>query len=156
MSSTKRAVTAAGIVAVIAAVVVGWASLASGDPKNTLVLEGKQTSFTPVELPPDGDSPGDEAVLAGTLSKDGKSSGTYQGYCVLIAPPDTTQCTYSFALEDGQIIVSTGYGAFNGGEHGNPRNPIVGGSGSYSKARGWVEEAESGDGTFTETFHFES
>lgn len=74
---------------------------------------------------------------------------------VAFAPPDTTQCTLSFAFEDGQIIVNTGYGAFNGGEHGNPRNPIVGGSGSYSKARGWVEE-ESGDDTFTETFHFES
>lgn len=154
MSSTRRAIAAAGVVAVLAAAIVVWAVQASSDSKKTFTVEGKLTAFTPVDLPPQGESPGDQGVLAGTLTQDGKAAGSYQGYCVNITDPGNSECTFSFALDDGQIVVTTGYGKFNGAED-SAQSPIVGGTGAYSNTRGWIEETETGEDTIRVVFHLE-
>jgi hypothetical protein len=154
MSSTKRAVAAAGLVAVILAALMVWAVQASGSEKKTFTVIEKVTSFTPNDFAPAGDSPGDLGVLAGTLTQDGKAAGSYQGYCVVITDPSNSECTFTFALKAGQIVVTTGYGTFNGSGD-TARSPIVGGTGEYSNARGWIEESEIGEGAVRVVFHIE-
>ena len=135
MSSTKRAVSAAGLVAVILAALMVWAVQASGSEEKTFTVNEKITAFTQNDLAPSGDSPGDLGVIAGTLTRNGKAAGSYQGYCVVITDPGNSQCTFTFALKGGQIVVTTGYGTFNGAVD-KARSPIVGGTGAYSKALG--------------------
>jgi len=154
MTGTKRAVAAAGIVAVIAAAFIALAVQASGDSKRSFTLEGKITAYNGVDLDPAGDSPGDLGVLAGDLTRDGEAAGTYQGYCVSITDPGNSQCTFTLALKDGQIVISTGYGEFNGAED-TSRDPIVGGSGAYSDARGWADGEETGEDTVRYVIHLE-
>ncbi len=154
MSGARRATLAAGMVAVIAAGLVVWAVSTSSDSTETFEVDGQITSFTPVDLPPEGDSPGDQGVLAGTLTREGQDAGSYQGFCVNITDPSNSECTFSFALEDGQIVVTTGYGTFNGAQD-TAESPIIGGTGSYSSARGWIEESETGEGTIQVKFHIE-
>ncbi|MEY2467313.1 MAG: hypothetical protein QOF21_11, partial [Actinomycetota bacterium] len=107
MSGTRRAVAAAGIVAVVVAALIGWAVTASGANKNTFAVDGQITAFTPIDLGPAGDSPGDQGVIAGTLTQDGANAGAYQGHCVNITDPSHSECTFSFFLDDGQIVVTT-------------------------------------------------
>ncbi|MGH9153788.1 MAG: hypothetical protein ACRD03_15620 [Acidimicrobiales bacterium] len=154
MTGTKRAVAAAGIVAVIAAVLIAWAVQASSDSKRSFTLDGKVTAYDAVDLAPSGDSPGDLGVLAGDLTRDGNAAGTYQGYCISITDPSNSQCSFTLALDDGQIVISTGYGEFNGAED-TSRDPIVGGTGAYSDARGWAEGKETGEETVRYVIHLE-
>ena len=152
MSNTKRAVTATGLGAVIIAALMAWAVHANAASVKTITVDGKVTAFTPIDQPPKGDSPGDLGVLAGTLTRGGKAVGSYQGYCISITGPSNSECTFTYALADGQIVVTTGYGKFNGAAN-RSSSPIVGGTGAYSDARGWVDETETGDGSFHSVFH---
>jgi hypothetical protein len=93
-------------------------------------------------------------VLAGTLTQNGKDAGAYQGHCVNITDPSNSECTFSYFLNDGQIVVTTGYGKFNGADD-SAESPIIGGTGRCSKARGWIEETETGEDTIRVVFHLE-
>jgi hypothetical protein len=154
MSGTRRAAAAAGVVAISAAGLIGWAVAASGANDDTFDLDGQITAFTPIDLGEEGDSPGDQGVLAGTLSDDGEAAGAYQGHCVSITDPGNSDCTFSFFLDDGQIVVTTGYGELNGAES-SAQSPIVGGTGRYADARGYIEETETGEDTIHVVFHLE-
>jgi hypothetical protein len=154
MSTAKRAMAAAGLIAVIVAALVAWTEQASGDAKKTFTLDGKLTAFTPVDLAAAGESPGDLGVIAGTLSENGDDAGSYQGYCVSITGPSNSECTFTFALEDGQLVVTTGYGDFNGADD-TARSPVVGGTGAYANTRGWVEESEPSEDTIHMVFHLD-
>ena len=101
-----------------------------------------------------GDSPGDQGVIAGTLTEDGEDAGTYQGHCINITDPSNSECTFSFFLDDGQIVVTTGYGERNGAGD-SAQSPIIGGTGAYSTARGYIEETETGEATIRVVFHLE-
>jgi hypothetical protein len=54
-----------------------------------------------------------------------------------------SQCTFTFALPAGQVVIETGYSA---GINGNKKThePIVGGTGKYSRARGYAPGEETG------------
>ena len=154
MSGTRRALVAAGVTALIATGGITWAVSASGEEKNSFAVDGKITAFTPIDVGDPGDSPGDQGVIAGTLTEDGDDVGAYQGHCVNVTDPSNSECTFSFFLEDGQIVVTTGYGADNGADD-EATSPIVGGTGRYSKARGYIEETETGEDTIRVEFHLE-
>lgn len=155
MAGTRRAVLAAAVVAIIGASLIVLAIRAGGeDSRRTFTLDGKVTAFHGVDAQPAGDSPGDLGVLAGELTRDGRPAGKYQGYCVSITGPGNSQCTFTLALEDGQLVITTGYGTFNG-ESGKSRDPIVGGSGAYSNARGWADGEETGEDTVRYVIHLE-
>ena len=124
------------------------------DRKANMTFDLHQTAEHVVDQAPAGDSAGDTAVLAGDLLRGGEKAGQYQGYCVYITSGANSQCSFALALPDGQIVLSTGYGSFNG-ETMPSRDPIVGGSGSYSKARGYAEGTEGDQGGLRYVLHVE-
>lgn len=151
----KKAIVAGAAVVVVMVGLGGWAvaSQASGSSR-TFTLEGHQTTLQVVDQAPTGDSGGDIGVLAGDLSRDGKPAGKYQGYCVQIDATNHSQCTFTLALPEGQLVIATGYGpGINGDEV--TQEPIVGGTGAYAKARGHAEGRETGPDTIEETIHLE-
>lgn len=154
MSGTRRALAVAAAATVAAAGLLAWAVTANGDERNTFAVDGQITAFTPVDLGEEGDSPGDQGVIAGILTADGEDAGAYQGHCVNITDPSNSECTFSFFLDDGQIVVTTGYGQLNGAGD-SAESPITGGTGRYSEARGYIEETETGEGTIHVVFHLE-
>lgn len=138
------AVGAAGAAVVMA--LAAWSVQSNAeDRKANMIFDLRQTAEHVVDQAPAGDSAGDTAVLAGDLIRGGEKAGQYQGYCVYITSGANSQCSFTLALPDGQIVLSTGYGSFNG-ETMPSRDPIVGGSGTYSKARGYAEGTESDEG----------
>ncbi len=124
------------------------------DRKANMTFDLRQTTEHVVDQAPPGDSAGDTAVLAGDLIRGGEKVGQYQGYCLYITSGANSQCSFTLALPDGQLVLSTGYGSFNG-ETMPSRDPIVGGSGTYSKARGYAEGTESDEGGLRYVLHVE-
>jgi hypothetical protein len=143
-----------GAVAAIAAAASALAVTANGQPAPapgpaTLHVIEKKTSFTLVDTGRKGESRGDLGVLAGNLldAADGHKIGRFQGVCVVIKPAaGNTQCTFTLSLPDGQITTQAGYGAgFNGNKV--VHEAVVGGTDSYSDARGQVISEETGQTT---------
>ena len=154
MSGTTRAIAATGVVAIAAGGIIAWAVAAGGESSGSFAVDGQITAFTPIDLGEAGDSPGDQGVLAGVLTQDGDDAGSYQGHCVNITDPSNSECTFSFFLDDGQIVVTTGYGEANGAGD-SAASPIIGGTGRYADARGVIEETETGEDTIHVEFHLE-
>jgi len=147
------AVGAAGVAVVMS--VAAWSAQSNAeDRKAKMTFDLRQTAEHVVDQAPAGDSAGDTAVLAGDLLRGGEKAGQYQGYCVYITSGANSQCSFTLALPDGQLVLSTGYGSFNG-ETMPSHDPIVGGSGSYSKARGYAEGTESEEGALRYVLHIE-
>ena len=149
----KVALGAVGAAAVLSLVVWSVQSNAE-DRKSGMILDLRQTAEHVVDQTPPGNSAGDTAVLAGDLLREGEKAGQYQGYCVYITSGANSQCTFTLALPDGQVVLSTGYGTFNG-ETPPSRDPIVGGSGAYSTARGHAEGGENDQGGIRYVLHVE-
>ncbi len=147
------AVGAVGAAAVLSLVVLGVQSNAQ-DRKGGLTFDLRQTAEHIVDQAPSGDSAGDTAVLSGELLRDQKKAGQYQGYCIYITSGANSQCMFTLALQDGQLVLATGYGTFNG-ETPPSRDPIVGGSGAYSTARGYAEGGENDAGGIRYVLHLE-
>ena len=151
----KRRVAVATAAAAVVTSLTFWAVRSSAqDGKGNVTLDLRQTAEHVVDQAPPGDSAGDTAVLTGDLLRDGKKAGQYQGYCVYITSGANSQCTFTLALPDGQLVLATGYGTFNG-ETPPSRDPIVGGSGAYSKARGYAEGRENDQGGIRYILHVE-
>ena len=141
-------------VAAIAAAASGLAVTADGPPAPpaapaTLHVIEQKTSFQLVDNGRKGESRGDIGTLAGNLrdAADGHKIGRFQGVCVVINPAaGNTQCTFTLSLPDGQITTQAGYGAgFNGNKV--VHEAVVGGTHSYSDARGEVLSEETGQTT---------
>ena len=146
----KLAIGAAGAGALMS---LAWGVGADAqDRKGSTTFDLRQTLEHVVDQGPTGDSPGDMAVIAGDLVQGAETAGQYQGYCVYITSGANSQCTFTLALPKGQLVISTGYGTFNG-EAPPSRDPIVGGSGAYSRARGYAEGGESEQGGLRYTLH---
>lgn len=147
------AVGAAGIAVVMS--LAAWSAQSNAEErKANMTFDLRQTAEHIVDQSPAGDSAGDTAVLAGDLLRSGEKAGQYQGYCVYITSGANSQCSFTLALPGGQIVLSTGYGSFNG-ETMPSRDPIVGGSGTYSKARGYAEGTEGDEGGLRYVLHVE-
>jgi hypothetical protein len=152
----RRALTAAAAVAVLTAGGIGTWAIAAGanDGGRTFTLQLHQTAFHVVDQNPTGDSAGDSGVLAGDISRDGKPAGKYQGYCVQIDATGHSECSFTLALPAGQLAIASGYGP---GVNGDDvvQDAIIGGTGAYSKARGYADGRETSDDTIVETVHLE-
>ena len=150
----KRAIVAAAAVVVSMMGLGAWAvtAQASSSGNETFTLEAHQTSFHVVDAPPKGDSAGDSGTLAGNLSRDGEPVGKYLGSCVQIDAEGHSQCQFSFALPEGQLVIMSGYGP---GINGNrvAREAIVGGTGHYAQARGYTVGRETGRNNGEEVIH---
>jgi hypothetical protein len=127
-------------------------SHASSSSQRVITLTGHQRSLHIVDNAPKGDSAGDFGILAGKLSQHGRHVGGYQGYCVQIDSRGHSQCTFTYALPKGQIVIVTGYGS---GVNGNKttHEPVVGGTGSYATARGYATGQETSRTTIKEVVH---
>ena len=65
-----------------------------------------------------------------------------------------SQCTFSFALPEGQLVIAAGYGpGINGDDI--TQEPIVGGTGDTAKAGGYAEGRETGQDTIEEVIHLQ-
>ena len=148
------AVGAVGTAAVISLAAACGPQSNAQDRKDAMTLDLRQTTEHVVDQAPKGDSAGDTAVLAGDVMRDGQKAGDYQGYCVYITSGANSQCMFSLGLPDGQLVLAVGYGKFNG-ETPPSRDPIVGGSGAYSTARGYAEGGESPGGGIRYVLHLE-
>ena len=147
------------IVAAAIAVPVVLAVSASGNSTHAggaavLHIDYKTTGLKVVDAAPAGDSPGDVAVVSGKIFKSGSSKqiGRYQGVCYTMVPKSNSECTFTFALADGQITVTSAYGkGFNGANV--VHDAIVGGTRAYRHARGEGIGVETSDTTGRETIH---
>jgi hypothetical protein len=131
----------AGIVAVAAA--AGTFAIAgpagSAAPRGTMSLYEHDTSQTQIDLGDKGAGPGDQFVFAGDVfdRKGGTKLGRAGGSCTTASPTETF-CTVLLKLRGGQIV-SEGFGdtaAIFGGK--TVASPIIGGSGKYRHARGYM------------------
>ena len=151
----KRSLAVGAAAAAVVTSLILWSVQSNAqDRKGNVTLDLRQTAEHVVDQSPPGESAGDTAVLAGDLLRDGKKAGQYQGYCVYITSGANSQCTFTLALPDGQLVVATGYGTFNG-ETPPSRDPVVGGSGAYSRARGYAEGGENDEGGIRYILHIE-
>ncbi|UTI65694.1 hypothetical protein NBH00_05645 [Paraconexibacter antarcticus] len=142
------AVAGAGVPAVLA---VGADSAPSR--VTTLRVAFKIDAAKLVDAAPHGNSPGDVAVLSGTLRTPapGQVIGHYHGTCTTMQPVSDSECTFTWALAGGQITTIAAYGDnFNGRRV--VHDAIVGGTGRYRDARGQGIGKETGETTGLETF----
>lgn len=154
------AVASAAIAAVVAAGVV-WAgpgSAASGARRLTLRVRFDPGASHNTDVPPSGPSAGDTAVYSATLRKSGRVVGRLEG--VTVAADNKYQgdvSTQYLVLNDGTVAI------VGGGESGAPGvgrpdtriyDAIVGGTGRYVGASGWVSVKNVSDTVEQMTLHF--
>jgi hypothetical protein len=152
----KRKTTTVVVLAAILA--IGITVVANGHTSSvarhtTVRVDGKLTSTKRIDVPPHGDSPGDVSLASGELlsPRTHQKVGNYLLDCTNI-PPQTGQCSITFALHGGHIAVLASFGpGFSGNT--SATDPVVGGTGIYRAARGYDTETETGNGTMTFTFH---
>lgn len=133
------AVAAIGTGATVAATAGGQ------QPTKTIQVIEKRTAFKLIDNGRKGESAGDFGLLSGDLlGTDRKRLGRYQGVCVVLEPASgRTQCTFTLSFADGQVTTQAGYGkGFNRSKV--VHEAIVGGTRSYSDARGEVLAEETG------------
>jgi len=138
----------------VPAVLTAGADSATGRA-TTLRLANRIDAIKLVDAAPRGNSPGDLAVLGGTLRAPGSTRviGHYQGTCTTMKPPTNSECTFTWAVAGGQITTITAYGRNFNGEN-TVRDAIVGGTGSYRDVRGEGIGKETSGTTGLETFRF--
>jgi allene oxide cyclase len=83
--------------------------------------------------PKGGDSPGDVLSFKGVVKDAGetKQLGTDQGFCILVEPGKSWECSFSPILSEGRINVA---GSFY--EKGDSDFAVTGGTGAYKSAKG--------------------
>jgi hypothetical protein len=144
----KRIGTVAGIVLVAAAAPLALtmhgssATASPGGGTTTMRLTLVKEFFHGVDQPPRGNSVGDAQIFGGKLIGHGHPRGRLQAYCVVISRTNQ-ECSFTYALPGGQLASLVGYGRGLSGNHSS-RDPIVGGSGTYSGARGEISDREVG------------
>lgn len=143
------------VLVVVAGVPAALAVGADSAPSRatTLRVAFKIDAAKLIDAAPHGNSPGDVAVLSGTLRAPGTSQviGHYHGTCTTMKPASDSECTFTWALAGGQITTIAAYGDnFNGQRV--VQDAIVGGTGRYRDARGQGIGKETGETTGLETF----
>jgi len=152
-----RALALFGAVVVVFAVTIGGASGISR-PQTFSVLEIDESNASNIAFDfPQGPKPGDRFSLTNGLYKwAGVKRGARIGYdnvlCTFTRVPRslteqstiTAHCAAGFHLPGGQIVAE-GFLEFPNGPI-NADVPIVGGTGTYANARGWVHTHDIGNG----------
>jgi hypothetical protein len=142
----------AAAAAIAIAVATTSGASASGGGATTLHMTF-QTSFNQTfEQPPQGESAGDLSVFGGSLRSGGKAVGKFQAECVHVSS-DHSQCSLTGAIGGGQIAAVPAYGKDFSGTQPVSTYPIVGGTGTYQNARGYIVEQDTGPGSGRLTIH---
>jgi hypothetical protein len=157
------AVCAAGVTAgTVLAVWAGQGNASGPSAPGALIL---QLAFDPsashtTDVAPKGPSAGDMYIYSATIKRDGKVVGRLEG--TTVAADNTYQgdvSTQYLALSDGTVAI------VGGGQSGAPGvgrpddqidDSIVGGSGRYAGAGGWVTVKDLGRNVEQMTLHFTS
>jgi allene oxide cyclase len=102
-----------------------------------------------------GDSAGDVLTFANAVYNGGntKKVGSDNGYCIRTVVKAAYECIWTTSLSGGQLTVE---GPFL--DAGDSKLAITGGTGSYSRARGWMGlHARNANGTeYDFVFHVQS
>ena len=134
------------------------ATTAGGEPAAltvTLTLVERATTDAVTDTGKKGDSAGDLLTFANALYNAGntKKVGSDNGYCVRTVVGKSWECWWTTFLAGGQITVE---GPFL--DAGPSKLSITGGTGKYSRARGWMDlRARNDKGTeYDFVYHVQS
>jgi hypothetical protein len=142
----RSKVVVSGTVATVVAGTVLTVSAAQGEraaPRITVVEHAVSDSV--VDVAPEGDSPGDLLTFANKVydSANAKAVGDDDGWCIRTVAGKSWECAWTTTLAGGQIMVA---GPFL--DAGPSKLAIVGGTGGYKNARGWMDlRARNAKGT---------
>jgi allene oxide cyclase len=134
------ALAALGVVVVATALAGGTASTG----KTIRVVE-RATTDAVTETGKKGDTSGDLLTFANQVydAANAKAVGADDGWCIRTVAGKSWECAWTTALARGQIMVS---GPFL--DAGPSKLAIVGGTGAYANARGWMDlRARNAKGT---------
>jgi hypothetical protein len=128
----------AATAAAAAVVIVAAAALAEGasTTAKTIRVVERATTDAVTDTGKKGDSAGDLLTFANALynAANTRSVGSDDGWCIRTAVGKSWECAWTTSLADGQIMVA---GPFL--DAGPSKLAIVGGSGMYAGARGWMD-----------------
>jgi hypothetical protein len=146
-------VTAVAAIALALAVVEASGESGHRVRHKTIHVDARLTAEKHVDQAPQGDSPGDVALASGNLLA--PDSTRKVGHVVLDCvniPPHYGECSITFALHGGHIASLGSFGpGFSGDTSGN--DPVIGGTGIYRKARGYVHTQEGSGNAQKYTIH---
>ena len=149
---TRIYVLAAGIAVLVAGIVVTTAGGNATSSAATLTVVERATTDAVTDTGKKGDSAGDLLTFANALYNAGntKKVGTDNGYCVRTVVGKSWECWWTAFLPGGQIVVE---GPFL--DAGPSKLAITGGTGTYSRASGWMDlRARNKKGTaYDFTYH---
>ena len=125
---------AGSIAAVIVLAATALAAGAAGTSKTIRVVEHATTDAV-TDTGKKGDSAGDLVTFANALynAANTTSVGSDDGWCIRTAVGKSSECAWTNTLAGGQIMVA---GPFL--DAGPSKLAIVGGTGMYAGARGWM------------------
>ena len=129
------------------AVVVAATALAGGSASSarTIRVVERATTDAVTETGKKGDSSGDLLTFANQVfdAANTKAVGTDDGWCIRTVAGKSWECSWTTTLAGGQIMVA---GPFL--DAGPSKLAIVGGTGAYANARGWMDlRARNAKGT---------
>ena len=127
---------ALGLVTIAVAAIVTTAGGSSTAPAATLPVVERATTDAVTDTGKKGDTAGDLLTFANALYNAANTSkvGSDNGYCVRTVVGKSWECWWSAFLAAGQITVE---GPFL--DAGPSKLAITGGTGKYSRARGWMD-----------------
>jgi hypothetical protein len=116
--------------------------LSSHDKEEVLHLTSRVTALNGVDVPPPGNSLGDELIIAGDLLRSNVTVGRFGEVCTVTRTsgptgPRDLQCQITLVLSDGQITVQGVFTLSSSGP-GDITLAITGGTGRYRTAQGFV------------------
>jgi allene oxide cyclase len=149
---TRIYVLVAGVAALLVAVVATTAGGNPARPAATFTVVERATTDAVTETGKKGDSAGDLLTFANELYNAGntKKVGSDNGYCIRTVVGKSWECWWTAFVSGGQIVVE---GPFL--DAGPSKLAITGGTGKYSRARGWMNlSARNDKGTeYDFTYH---
>jgi len=145
----------AAAAALVTLVVVAAAAADRGGDKSSFTVVEHATSDTVTDTGAAGDSVGDILTFANSVydASNGTQAGSDNGECVRTVVGKAWECWWTTFLAGGQITVE---GPFY--DTGDSNLAITGGTGDYSRARGWMKlHARNAQGTeYDFAFHVQS
>jgi hypothetical protein len=136
---------AAAAAVLLFGVVSGSAAVNDADSATTFTVIQTTTSM---HLPPDGISPGSTITFTADATAKGRPVGTSQAACVIVAGA-SAQCQGTMFTRRGQIQAQGPI------DIASPSSTvaIVGGTGAYKSARGFISRKQLTATTTEETYH---
>ncbi|MGV9563846.1 allene oxide cyclase barrel-like domain-containing protein [Streptomyces sp. NPDC003480] len=119
-------------------------------------LTARTTQVSSVDVPPPGNSQGDELIVAGDVLQSHVRVGGFDEVCTVTrtGPNDTSdlQCEITLSLPRGQITAQ-GVFAISRSGPGDITLAITGGTGNYRTAQGFIHAVNASDTETRVTVH---